>query len=109
MGLEGVSPAWRWETSPGGLVLRRPVAPMLAAPVDSVPEGPNLIYEPKWDGWRALAFRGSADVYLQSRAGRNLTPYFPNPRELHRMGSFPRELLALEPTCDRLRPRSEGQ
>ncbi|WP_316250286.1 ATP-dependent DNA ligase [Micromonospora aurantiaca (nom. illeg.)] len=73
-----MSPAWRWETSPGGLVLRRPVAPMLAAPVDAVPEGPNLIYEPKWDGWRALAFRGASDVYLQSRAGRNLTPYFPD-------------------------------
>ncbi|WP_255420255.1 MULTISPECIES: hypothetical protein [Micromonospora] len=59
-------------------MLRRPVAPMLAAPVDSVPESPNLIYEPKWDGWRALAFRGASDVYLQSRAGRNLTPYFPD-------------------------------
>ncbi|MGR6318849.1 hypothetical protein Q2K19_31745 [Micromonospora soli] len=51
---------------------------MLAAPVDSVPEGPNLVNEPKWDGWRALAFRGASDVYLQSRAGRNLTPYFPD-------------------------------
>lgn len=75
-----MSPAWRWETTPGGPMLRRPVAPMLAAPVDSVPEGPNLVYEPKWDGWRALAFRGPSDVYLQSRAGRNLTPYFPDIR-----------------------------
>ncbi|WP_238452940.1 ATP-dependent DNA ligase [Micromonospora sp. ATA51] len=32
---------------------------MLAAPIDSVPEGSNLVNEPKWDGWRALAFRGS--------------------------------------------------
>lgn len=51
---------------------------MLAAPVDAVLEGPNLVYEPKWDGWRALAFRGGSDVYLQSRAGRNLTSYFPD-------------------------------
>lgn len=51
---------------------------MLSAPVDAIPEGPNLVYEPKWDGWRAIAFRGAADVYLQSRAGRNLTPYFPD-------------------------------
>jgi ATP-dependent DNA ligase len=49
---------------------------MLAAPVDAIPEGPNLAYEPKWDGWRAIAFRDAAGVYLQSRAGRNLTPYF---------------------------------
>lgn len=61
-----------------GGVLRRPVAPMLAAAVDAVPEGPNVVYEPKWNGWRALAFRGASDVYLQSRAGRNLTPYFPD-------------------------------
>ncbi|MFI5489193.1 ATP-dependent DNA ligase [Micromonospora echinaurantiaca] len=51
---------------------------MLAAPVDVVPEGPDLVHEPKWDGWRAIAFRESDGVYLQSRAGRNLTTYFPD-------------------------------
>ncbi|MEU4476478.1 ATP-dependent DNA ligase [Micromonospora sp. NPDC023966] len=59
-------------------VLRRPVAPMLAAPVDVVPEGPGLVHEPKWDGWRAVAFREADGVYLQSRAGRNLSTYFPD-------------------------------
>ncbi|MEU9740159.1 ATP-dependent DNA ligase [Micromonospora chersina] len=59
-------------------MLRRPVAPMLAAPVDVVPEGPGLVHEPKWDGWRAIAFREADAVYLQSRAGRNLTTYFPD-------------------------------
>ncbi|MEU5727182.1 ATP-dependent DNA ligase [Micromonospora sp. NPDC047738] len=59
-------------------VLRRPVAPMLAAPVDVVPEGRDLVHEPKWDGWRCIAFRESGGVYLQSRAGRNLTTYFPD-------------------------------
>ncbi|WP_328853155.1 hypothetical protein OG994_11440 [Micromonospora globbae] len=97
------------EGTAAGAVLRRPVAPMLAAPVDAVPERPGLIHEPKWDGWRVIAFRGTDGVYLQSRAGRNLTTYFPNPRELHRMSSFHRELLVLEPTCDRLRPRPEGR
>ncbi|MEV0157947.1 ATP-dependent DNA ligase [Micromonospora sp. NPDC050686] len=58
--------------------LRRPVAPMLAAPVDVVPEGPDLVHEPKWDGWRCIAFREGGGVYLQSRAGRNLTTYFPD-------------------------------
>ncbi len=59
-------------------VLRRPIAPMLAAPVDAVPEGPDLVHEPKWDGWRCVAFREAGGVYLQSRAGRNLTTYFPD-------------------------------
>ncbi|MEU5565553.1 ATP-dependent DNA ligase [Micromonospora musae] len=51
---------------------------MLAAPVDEVPEGPDITHEPKWDGWRAIAFREDDGVYLQSRAGRNLTTYFPD-------------------------------
>ncbi|WP_121401448.1 ATP-dependent DNA ligase [Micromonospora sp. M71_S20] len=51
---------------------------MLAVSVDAVPKGPDLVYEPKWDGWRAIAFREADGVYLQSRAGRNLTPYFPD-------------------------------
>ncbi|RAN98245.1 DNA ligase (ATP) [Micromonospora noduli] len=51
---------------------------MLAAPVDAVPDAPGLIHEPKWDGWRCIAFREPDGVYLQSRAGRNLTTYFPD-------------------------------
>ncbi|KAB1103191.1 ATP-dependent DNA ligase [Micromonospora aurantiaca] len=51
---------------------------MLAAPVDVVPESPDLLHEPKWDGWRCIAFRETDGVYLQSRAGRNLTTYFPD-------------------------------
>ncbi len=51
---------------------------MLATPVDAVPEGADLIHEPKWDGWRCIAFHEDDRVYLQSRAGRNLTTYFPD-------------------------------
>ncbi|TDC80067.1 ATP-dependent DNA ligase [Micromonospora sp. KC606] len=51
---------------------------MLATPVNAVPEGPGLVHEPKWDGWRALVFREPDGVYIQSRAGRNLTTYFPD-------------------------------
>ncbi|MFJ2087547.1 ATP-dependent DNA ligase [Micromonospora chokoriensis] len=74
-----MSPAHR-RGGPAAEVLRRPVAPMLAAPVAEVPVGPDLVYEPKWDGWRMLAFRDTdgLGVYLQSRAGRPLTPYFPD-------------------------------
>ncbi|MFI2652532.1 ATP-dependent DNA ligase [Micromonospora fulviviridis] len=51
---------------------------MLATPVDAVPDDPGLAHEPKWDGWRCIAFREPDGVYLQSRAGRNLTTYFPD-------------------------------
>ncbi|WP_343443713.1 ATP-dependent DNA ligase [Micromonospora schwarzwaldensis] len=51
---------------------------MLAKPVDAVPEGPGLVHQPKWDGWRCIAFREADGVYLQSRVGRNLTTYFPD-------------------------------
>ena len=59
-----------------------PVEPMLAKLADELPpEGPYL-YEPKWDGFRAIVFRGDKDVYIQSRDSRPLDRYFP---ELHDM------------------------
>lgn len=57
-----------------------PIAPMLAKLSDAVPEG-GFLYEPKWDGFRALVFRGAGDaLYLQSRDQKPLDRYFP---ELH--------------------------
>ncbi|MEV4481728.1 ATP-dependent DNA ligase [Micromonospora coxensis] len=74
-----VSPGRRRASSPdAGGMLRPPVAPMLAKPVEVVPTGHGLSYEPKWDGWRALAFRHQDGVYPQSRSGRELGPYFPD-------------------------------
>lgn len=63
-------------------MLRPPVMPMRAAAVDRLP-APDALpggcrYEPKWDGWRVLVFRTREGVYLQSRAGRPLAPYFPD-------------------------------
>jgi ATP-dependent DNA ligase len=52
---------------------------MLAKLADELPAGPYL-YEPKWDGFRAIVFRGAQDVYIQSRDSRPLDRYFP---ELH--------------------------
>jgi ATP-dependent DNA ligase len=56
-----------------------PIEPMLAKLADELPAGPFL-YEPKWDGFRAIVFRGKRDVYIQSRDLRPLDRYF---RELH--------------------------
>jgi ATP-dependent DNA ligase len=50
---------------------------MEARTVDEVPEGPHWQYEPKWDGFRCLAFRRGKKIELQSKAGKPLTRYFP--------------------------------
>ncbi len=51
--------------------------PMEMRAVADVPDGPQWQYEPKWDGFRCLAFRDGADVTLQSKAGQPLARYFP--------------------------------
>jgi ATP-dependent DNA ligase len=61
------------------LHLQPPVAPMLAKLGVELPHGAYL-YEPKWDGFRAIIFRDAEDVYIQSRDARPLDRYFP---ELH--------------------------
>jgi ATP-dependent DNA ligase len=67
-----------------------PIEPMLAKVTDAVPAG-SFLYEPKWDGFRAIIFRGESDVYMQSRDLKPLDRYFP---ELH--DSL---LAALPPGC----------
>ena len=53
---------------------------MLAKLVDSIPPEGSFLFEPKWDGFRAVVFRTKDDVYIQSRDLRPLDRYFP---ELH--------------------------
>ena len=62
------------------LPLKRPVLPQLARPRKGLPSGDGWAYEPKWDGFRAIAFVDGDDVELQSRNGRDLTRYFPELR-----------------------------
>jgi ATP-dependent DNA ligase len=59
------------------LPLSRPVLPQLARPAKAMPPAGEYSYEPKWDGFRCIAFVDGDDVYLQSRNGRDLTRYFP--------------------------------
>lgn len=58
------------------LPLAPPVRPMLAKAVKELPEG-DLLYEPKWDGFRCIVFRDGDEVELASRNQRPLTRYFP--------------------------------
>ena len=60
-----------------GLQLRPPIEPMEARQVAKIPEGEQWSYEPKWDGFRCVAFRDGDDVELQSKSGQSLTRYFP--------------------------------
>src|SRR5882762_8548315 len=59
------------------LPIKRPYPPMEALLVGEIPAGENWEYEPKWDGFRALAFRDGAKVELQSKSGQELARYFP--------------------------------
>src|SRR5438034_5646787 len=56
-----------------------PIEPMLAKLAEELPAGAYL-FEPKWDGFRAIVFRGESEVFIQSRDLRPLDRYFP---ELH--------------------------
>lgn len=60
------------------LPLPKTYAPMEALLVDELPSGDDWQYEPKWDGFRCLAFRDGAKVELMSKAGKPLTRYFPD-------------------------------
>src|SRR5437773_3572482 len=60
------------------LELKPPLPPMEALSVDEIPTGDEWQYEPKWDGFRCIAFRDGDKVELQSKAGQPLARYFPD-------------------------------
>jgi len=59
------------------LPIQPPYPPAEAKSVDSLPHESGWLYEPKWDGFRCLAFRQGDEVVLQSKAGQPLGRYFP--------------------------------
>jgi ATP-dependent DNA ligase len=59
------------------LPLKQSYPPMEALPATELPSGPEWQYEPKWDGFRCLAFRDGKSVDLMSKAQKPLTRYFP--------------------------------
>src|SRR5207253_7548145 len=60
------------------MLLKPPLAPMETRSVDEIPTGHGWQYEPKWDGFRCIAFRAGKQVYLQSKARQPLARYFPD-------------------------------
>lgn len=59
------------------LPVKPPYMPMEARTVDAIPDDDGWQYEPKWDGFRCLAFRDGKSVKLQSKSGQPLERYFP--------------------------------
>src|SRR5690606_14385550 len=62
-------------------LLDPPIKPMLAKLARRIPKEGDYLIEPKWDGFRALIFRGDSDVYIQSRDERPFDRYFPDVHE----------------------------
>lgn len=67
---------------------------MEAETLREIPEGPEWLYEPKWDGFRCIAFKNGDEVYLQSRNLKPLARYFPDVVEIVR--SLPEKELVLD-------------
>ena len=67
--------------SPATFAIAPPVEPMLAKLAEALPEGGGFLYEPKWDGFRAIVFRRESDLFIQSRDLRPLDRYFPELRD----------------------------
>jgi ATP-dependent DNA ligase len=64
--------------SPTDFAIAPPIEPMLAKLAEELPTAGDFLYEPKWDGFRAIVFRGPSDVFIQSRDSRPLDRYFPD-------------------------------
>lgn len=67
---------------------------MEALSADRLPEGPGWWFEPKWDGFRCLAFKAAGEVVLQAKSGKPLTRYFPEVAE--RLSALPESAFALD-------------
>lgn len=75
------------------LLLKPPIPPMEALSQPELPIGEQWAYEPKWDGFRCLAFKNGDDVYLQSKSGQPLSRYFPEVKAALAEISAPRFVL----------------
>ena len=62
--------------------IKPPIEPMLARVAAGIPAAGDWLFEPKWDGFRALVFRGAREVFIQSRDLKPLDRYFPDLHEV---------------------------
>lgn len=76
------------------LAVTPPFSPMEAEPAEALPTGAGWQYEPKWDGFRCLAFRDGRTVVLQAKNGEPLTRYFPE--LVMAVAALPQQRFALD-------------
>jgi ATP-dependent DNA ligase len=76
------------------LPLQPPLKPQLARSSRELPQGPQWRYEPKWDGFRTIAFRDGDDIQLQSRNGKPMNRYFPE--VVDQLRTLPAERVVLD-------------
>ena len=79
--------------TPAGFPIEPPIEPMLSKPAAELPEGEGWLFEPKWDGFRAIVFKDGDRVYTQSRDCRPLDRYFPELAALFRAALPPRAVV----------------
>src|SRR5437764_6644003 len=60
------------------MVIKPPFSPMETRSVDEIPTDDGWQYEPKWDGFRCIAFRDAGQIFLQSKNGQPFARYFPD-------------------------------
>ncbi|WP_284735989.1 ATP-dependent DNA ligase [Dongia deserti] len=75
---EPATPRLRAKVGLGSLPVRPGTQPMEAKLVEELPKEEGWQFEPKWDGFRCLAYRAGPDVELQSKSGKSLARYFPD-------------------------------
>src|SRR5438477_4629452 len=76
------------------MLLKPAIPPMEARSVDEIPTGDGWQYEPKWDGFRCLAFRDGDEIFLQSKNGQPLARYFPDVAD--NVATLPRQRFVLD-------------
>src|SRR5437773_8959219 len=76
------------------MLLKPPIPPMEARSVEEIPTGEEWQYEPKWDGFRCLAFRDGDKIFLQSKNGQPLARYFPD--IVDNVGKLPLQRFVLD-------------
>src|SRR5437763_16437291 len=74
--------------------LKPPIPPMEARSVEEIPTGEEWQYEPKWDGFRCLAFRNGDKIFLQSKNGEALARDFPD--LVASLAELPQQQLVLD-------------
>ena len=66
------------KTSAPAFAIAPPIEPMLAKLPDTLPEGSGFLYEPKWDGFRAIVFRHQSDLYFRAAIRDHSIATFPS-------------------------------